>query len=123
MGTQYDQLNVNGDVTLNGGNLVVTVGGTLTFGEQFTIVSTGFDDPVGGLGFAQGTSVSSGGDTFSINYAGGDGNDVVLTVTSVPEPSTWVAGFLAVAFVGYSQRRRFAQMFASRIKANSVVAV
>ncbi|MBK8924285.1 MAG: hypothetical protein IPM81_22800 [Saprospirales bacterium] len=35
-------------------------------------------DPVSGQ-FAQGATISSGGYVFSINYAGGDGNDVVLT--------------------------------------------
>jgi hypothetical protein len=39
--------------------------------------------------FAQGTTVSSGGNTFAINYTGGTGNDVVLTATATPEPSTW----------------------------------
>jgi fibronectin-binding autotransporter adhesin len=126
VGTQYSQLNVTGTVTLSGTcNLVVTVGGALTVNDTFTIVNNDLSDAVAGM-FAQGSSVTgSNGDVFSINYAGGDGNDIVLTATSVavPEPSTWMAGFLACTFVGYSQRRRFAQMFASRVKANSVVAV
>jgi len=107
VGTDYDQLNVTGTVTLNGGNLVLTIGGTLTVGEQFTIINNDLGDAVVGM-FAQGSSVTSGSDTFSINYAGGDGNDVTLTV--VPEPSTWLGGFLACTFVTYTQRRRFAQM-------------
>jgi hypothetical protein len=110
VGTQYDQLNVAGTVTLNSGNLVLTIGGTLTVGEQFTIINNDLSDFVAGI-FAQGSSISSGGHTFSIDYAGGDGNDVVLTATAVvPEPSTWVAGALAVAFVAYTQRRRFTQL-------------
>jgi len=55
--------------------------------------------------FAQGSSVSFGGNTFSIDYAGGDGNDMVLTATvvaPVPEPSTWLVGALALALVGYT---------------------
>ena len=104
MGTQYDQLNVTGTVTLNSGNLVLTIGGTLTVGEQFTIINNDGIDPVIGT-FA---SINNSG--FSVNYAGGDGNDVVLTVEAVPEPSTWVAGALACAFVAYTQRRRFARM-------------
>jgi hypothetical protein len=111
VGTQYSQLNVMGTVTLNSGNLVLTIGGTLTVGEQFIIINNDLTDAVTGM-FAQGNSITSGGDTFSINYAGGDGNDVVLTATSVavPEPSTWVAGALALAFVGYTLRRRFARL-------------
>ncbi len=49
---------------------------------------------------------SNNGDFFSINYAGGDGNDIVLMVTAIPEPSRWVAGSLMVGFVGFSQRKR-----------------
>jgi hypothetical protein len=97
------------------GNLVLTIGGTLTVNQTFTIISS--TGAVTGL-FAQGFSVTSGGDTFSIDYGA---NDVVLTV--VPEPSTWLGGALAFAAVLYMQRRRFAQMFASRVKANSALAI
>jgi autotransporter-associated beta strand protein len=105
--SQFDQLIVTGTVTLTGSNLVLTIGGTLTLGEQFLIINNDSNDAVVGT-FLQGSSVTSGSNTFSINYAGGTGNDVVLTV--VPEPSTWVAGFLAVAFVVYTQRRRLTQI-------------
>jgi len=111
VGTQYDQLNVTGTVTLTGSNLVITVGGTLTVGEQFTIINNDLSDAVVGT-FAQGSSVSSGGNTFSIDYAGGtNNNDVVLTVTTAaPEPSTWLGGALVFAALAYTQRRRFARM-------------
>jgi autotransporter-associated beta strand protein len=109
-GTQYDQLIVTGNVNLNGdngagSNLVITVGGTLNVGNTFTIItSTG---AVSGT-FAQGSSVSSGGDTFSITYGA---NDVVLTVTSAaPEPSTWLGGALVFAALAYTQRRRFTRL-------------
>jgi hypothetical protein len=35
-------------------------------------------------------------------------------VVPVPEPSTWVAGALALAAVGYTQRRRFAYAYVLR---------
>jgi len=67
--------------------------------------------------FALGSTVTGtfGGnvDTFSINYAGGDGNDIVLTAESfepVPEPSTRVSRALALVFLGYTQRHRFARV-------------
>ena len=44
--------------------------------------------------------------TFSYDGGAGPGN-IDLTVTAVPEPSTWVAGGLALAAVLYTQRRRF----------------
>ena len=81
-------------------------------GAANSLSSAAYDgtDAVVGM-FAQGSSVTSGVDTFSINYAGGDGNDVTLTVTAVvPEPSTWVAGALAFAALAFSQRRRFARL-------------
>ena len=44
---------------------------------------------------------------FSVDYVGGDGNDIVLTVESVvPEPSTWIGGVLAMAGLAFTQRRR-----------------
>ncbi|MBA3833107.1 MAG: hypothetical protein H0X34_14675 [Chthoniobacterales bacterium] len=41
-----------------------------------------------------------------------NGNNVFdnIQVTGVPEPSTWVAGILAVGAVGFTQRRRFARL-------------
>jgi len=36
-----------------------------------------------------------------------DGELVPGMMTPVPEPSTWVAGALALLAVGYTQRRRF----------------
>jgi autotransporter-associated beta strand protein len=106
VGTQYDQLDVAGTVTLNGGNLVITVGGTLTVGQQFTIINNDGTDAVIGT-FA---SITSNKDDFSINYVGGSGNDVVATVTAVPEPSTWIGGALAVAALSYTQQRRLARL-------------
>jgi len=38
--------------------------------------------------FAQGSSITTGGYSFSINYAGGNGNDIVLTVTKTPTITT-----------------------------------
>jgi autotransporter-associated beta strand protein len=106
-GTGYDRLNVTtGGVSIGGSNLVVTVGTTLSIGQAFTIVEKVSAGAVTGT-FAQGSSVTSGPYTFSIDYAGGDGNDVVLTAIAVPEPGTWIGGALALAALGYTQRRRF----------------
>jgi autotransporter-associated beta strand protein len=104
----YDQLNVNGTVIVSGSNLMVTVGTTLTIGQTFIIVNNDSTDAVTGQ-FAQGSSVTSGLYTFSINYAGGTGNDIVLEVTAVPEPGTWFIGALAFAGLAYIQWRRSAR--------------
>jgi fibronectin-binding autotransporter adhesin len=106
-GSDYDRLNVTtGGVTIGGSNLIVTVGTTLTIGQTFLVVEKVSAGAVSGT-FAQGSTVTSGPYAFSIDYTGSDGNDIVLTVTAVPEPSTWIGGALALAALGYTQRRRF----------------
>jgi MYXO-CTERM domain-containing protein len=107
----FDQLNVTGGVTL-AGNLVVTVGTALTDHPTFIIISNVSAGAVVGTfaGLAQGATVTSGDNTFTISYTGGDGNDVVLTTVTTPEPSTWVAGALAFGALAFSQRRRFARL-------------
>ncbi|MBK6859733.1 MAG: HYR domain-containing protein [Saprospiraceae bacterium] len=76
--TDYDQFIVNGTVTLGGANLVVTLGYTPANGDQITIIANDMAEAVSGQ-FAQGNVITVSGYTFDINYAGGDGNDVVLT--------------------------------------------
>src|SRR5262249_19019896 len=53
-------------------------------GTSFVIISNDGNDAVTGT-FAQGNSVTLGGIPFTINYAGGDGNDVELDVV---QPNT-----------------------------------
>ncbi len=113
VGTQYDQLIVTGTIDITGSNLKVTVGGTLTIGDQYTIINNEGPDAVTGTfaNLAEGGRFNSGGNAFTISYVGGSGNDVALTsVTAVPEPSTWIGGALAVAALAYTQRRRFARL-------------
>jgi autotransporter-associated beta strand protein len=87
-GTGYDQLIVrSGGATISGSNLVITVGAGLYLGETFTILNKQSSGAVTGT-FAQGSSITTGGYSFSINYAGGTGNDIVLTVTKTPTITT-----------------------------------
>jgi len=124
-GTGYDQLQVSrgggpGGARILLSNLIVSVGTTLTVGDQFTIASHrgGFQGV-----FAQGSTVTAdNGDVFSIDYAGGvGGNDIVLTLTAapVPEPSTWIGGALAIAGIAFAQRRRLWKLIARRCVAGS----
>jgi hypothetical protein len=115
VGTQYDQLNVAGIVTLNGGNLMITVGGPLLRGEMFTIINNDSTEAVVGTfnGLTEGSTFTSGGEKFTITYVGGTGNDVVLAVA--PEPSTWIGGALAVAALAYLQRRRLAGLLKRKL--------
>jgi fibronectin-binding autotransporter adhesin len=117
-GTSYDQVDVTGAVFVTGSNLVLNSVSGLTVGDTLFIVENDGIDPVTGTfaGLANGATFTADGVTFQIDYFAsgqGGGNDIELAVESVrpvPEPSTWVAGALACAFVAYTQRRRFAQM-------------
>ncbi len=75
---QFDQLNVTGAVNLAGANLNASLNFAPIKGQTFTIINKDGNDPVAGM-FAQGTMFSVNGVQYAIDYAGGDGNDVVLT--------------------------------------------
>ena len=114
-GSGYDQLDVTGTVNVSGGNLDVTVGGTFALGDKFFITLNDGTDLVTGT-FAQVPTVTAdNGYTFLINYLdNGDGgivgNDISLTLAAIPEPSTWIGSVLALAAIGFTQRRRFSRL-------------
>jgi autotransporter-associated beta strand protein len=88
----YNQLNVRGSVGLNNAALMVSPAFTspVRVGQQFVIINNDLNDSVTGTfrGLAEGSTFSVGGMTFSISYAGGDGNDVVVTLAHLPmEPA------------------------------------
>ena len=82
-----DQLRVTGTVSMNGATLAVAVGTgvTLPVGSKFTIIDNDGTDAIAGTfgSLAEGATVISERHAFSVSYRGGDGNDVVLTVTDV----------------------------------------
>ncbi|MCO6459575.1 MAG: VCBS repeat-containing protein, partial [Pirellulaceae bacterium] len=89
VGTDYDQLDVTGTVTLNDGNLNVTLGYAPVNGDSFTIINNDGADAilglatfkVGGITIPDGGTFMVGGTTFVIDYtSGSDSNDVTLTV-------------------------------------------
>jgi hypothetical protein len=79
-GVSYDQLDVNGTVSLGGANLKLNfLNFRPTTGNSFVVIdNNGTADTVVGQ-FASGATIRVFAQSFSINYAGGDGNDVVLT--------------------------------------------
>ncbi|HEY3392385.1 MAG TPA: PEP-CTERM sorting domain-containing protein, partial [Lacipirellulaceae bacterium] len=101
-GTEYDQLIVTGDVSL-AGDLTLDVGFSPSLGDMFTIIDNQGANAISGM-FAQGSSISAGGFLFGINYGGGDGNDVVLTV--VPEPSTALLSLVMTGLIAVAVQRR-----------------
>ena len=81
LGSQYDQLNVNGTVTISNSSLFVTSTGlALSGGEQFVIIKNDGVDAINGTfgGYPEGTNVGVGSYQLKITYVGGDGNDVVI---------------------------------------------
>ena len=91
-GTDYDQTQVTGTLTLQNAVLSLAVFPyDPAQGTSFTIFTNDGTDPVNGK-FVQGDTVQSGGMTFAIDYQGGDGNDVVLT--RAPDTPTATAATL-----------------------------
>ncbi|HEX8078293.1 MAG TPA: hypothetical protein VF511_10805 [Chthoniobacterales bacterium] len=103
-GSGYDQLSVTGAVSVNGSNLLVNAASNLTLGDKFFVLLNDGSDAVTGS-FAQGSTVTAAnGSIFSINYAdnadgGATANDISLTFTAVPEPTTYFAAALAAAAI------------------------
>jgi hypothetical protein len=80
-GAGYDQLDVQGGVTL-GGNLGAALGFKAPSPSSFTIIAnSGTSDPTVGefANAAENATLTLSGVRFRINYNAGDGNDVVLT--------------------------------------------
>lgn len=87
--TGYDQLVVTGTVDLGSATTLSTsLYGDFkpAAGNQFIIIKNDGSDAVTGTfaNLAQGATFTVSGYVFAISYTGGDGNDVVLTVQSVP---------------------------------------
>jgi hypothetical protein len=83
-GIWYDQVVVNGDVSLGGATLNLSLGDFVPAGtETFTLINnTGAGAIVGEFaGIAQGATVDLAGVTYFMDYEGGSGNDVVLSPT------------------------------------------
>ncbi len=103
-GTQYDVTNVTGTVTIAGGTLSLAGAYVPVPGNTFTILTNDGVDAVTGTfaGLAEGATVTFNGVTLRITYAGGTGNDIVLTALAVapaaaaiPTLSEWAMILLA----------------------------
>jgi autotransporter-associated beta strand protein len=88
-GTGHDQLVVsNGNVSLGSAflNLVVASNLTAVVGDTFTVIKlVAMSNRVSGIfaGLPQGAILTNNGKIFRLSYAGGDGNDVALTLVDV----------------------------------------
>jgi hypothetical protein len=94
------------DVYLQGNlDLIVSATG-LNVGDEFLIIDNLGDAIDGQFNNAFGGEITSGAYTFSVNYNGGDGNDVVLAVTQVPEPSAILLAIVGLLGLAAFRRRR-----------------
>ncbi len=84
-GTDYDQVDVTGTVSLNGALLSALGTIALTPGQVITLIANDSNDAVVGTfaGLAEGAVVPINGINFVISYVGGDGNEVTLTAPLV----------------------------------------
>ncbi len=114
----YDALAASSPVSLDGADLVLTLGYQPSAGDAFVLIENNSGEAIDGLLSYEGTilhdgdlfSVTSGGFTqeFQIDYdyeADGFGDNLAITALSVPEPSTWGLLGLGTVVLGTFSRR------------------
>lgn len=103
-GSGHDQLNVHGTVTLGGATLfaAITSGYVAAAGEKIVLINNdGTDGVVGTFNArAEGETITIASQDFIISYAGGDGNDVVLTAEGPPVPPVLAISSLTLPGAG-----------------------
>jgi hypothetical protein len=79
--TNYGQLNASGTVAVGGSTLLLAWNFTSATGNAFTIINKTSGGAVAGTftGLPEGATFSQNGRSYQITYAGGDGNNVVVT--------------------------------------------
>lgn len=86
--TEYDQTKVTGDVDLSDATLNISFynGFKPTKDQVYKIIDNDGADAVSGtfLNLAEGATFTANGYVFKVSYVGGSGNDVTVTVLSVP---------------------------------------
>jgi hypothetical protein len=93
-GGKYDRLKVTGIVTLGNATLHLTQSAMAKTNDQFIIIDNDGVEPVTGTfnGLPENSIITLGpAQVFKISYAGGDGNDVVLTQLAAP-PAPVIGG-------------------------------
>jgi autotransporter-associated beta strand protein len=114
-GTDSDMLALtSGTATLGNAQLQLTLGSNFAnaaVGTMYAIITdTASTTDISGQ-FSQGGTITAGSDTFNILYnenatGTGSGDDVVLDLTSVPEPGTWASMLAGMGMLVAFQRMR-----------------
>ncbi len=108
--TSFDKLISTGTLTLSG-TLDVNIASGLNFtAGQILTLFTGTSETGNFMGIADGQLVNFDGYNFLADYTATGFN-----LEAVPEPSTWAAAALSLAFIGFTQRRRFQKL--ARVRA------
>jgi autotransporter-associated beta strand protein len=128
-------LTLSNNLTLNSGSIIqlalggagahstlARTGGIWSFqsNQAFTFINLGatvgtYDNIITGLASNPGTgnwTITNPGFAGTFTF---DGANIDLTLTAVPEPSTWIGGVFALAALGYAQRRRLVRATGSRV--------
>jgi fibronectin-binding autotransporter adhesin len=130
--TASGTLTLANNLTLNSGSIIelalgasgahstlARTGGTWVFSpnQAFTFINLGAQDATTYNNIITGLGSDPGGESgWTITNTGWigtftyDGANIDLNVIVVPEPSTWIAGALALGVVGWTQRRRLSRM-------------
>ncbi|MFB2662928.1 Ig-like domain-containing protein, partial [Shewanella mangrovisoli] len=99
--TQYDQLNVNGTVTLTGATISATHSYVAANGDTYEVITNDGADAITGtfLGIAEGGSFVAGGNSSNllVSYMAGSGNDLSLTNNLLPGAPTGVSAVAGVS--------------------------
>jgi autotransporter-associated beta strand protein len=137
-GTTGTTLTLSGALTLNNDSIIQlalgaigahstlarTGSGTWTFdtNQAFNFIDLGaqtttYDNIITGLASDPGPEsmwvILNAGYTGTFTF---DGTNIDLTLTTVPEPSTWLAAALALGAIGWSQRRRLRPFYVCVLK-------
>ncbi len=93
-GSGYDQINVNGSVTVSGSNLNLSGSRSTHDGTVLTIIRNNLGGTVSGnfAGLAEGATEAFNSVTYTSSYQGGAGNDVVLTANPAVTTATVASG-------------------------------
>ena len=135
-GSTGQTLTMKGAVTMGSGSIIelalgassahstlaIGAGGSISFQslQKFNIIDLGvtagstYNGLITGIGSDPGTesgwTITNQSWAYNFSYDAANGGEIDLSVSAVPEPSTYLAGALALAALTFNQRRRILRM-------------